>query len=235
VEVGDGHLVVLVVVGEEELVERLRHVVDAAGVGREEDLLLDVLAVRAFDLHAEVALGDLQSGSGAVAVHAHRPEVHDVGVQAGLDDRGEKVVRRVDVVVDRVALVPRALHGVRRGTLLREVDDRVGPPVADEVEKLVVVLCDVQTLEADLASGLLAPRGEPHAERSDRRQRRCLEFRVRVPPREVVDDQDLMASLRQMQRRRPAAEAVPTQDQYPHTNLSLRRNEKYASAQGVRW
>ncbi len=169
--------------------------VDAARVGREEDLLLDVLAVRALDLHAEVALGDLQSRRGAVAVDTHRPEVDDVRVHAGLDDRGQEVVRRVDVVVDRVALVPRALHRVGGRALLREVDDGVGPPVADEVEELVVVLGDVQALEADLAPSLLAPGAQPHAERSDRRQRGRLELRVGIPPREVVDDQDLMAPL----------------------------------------
>ncbi len=104
-------------------------------------------------------------------------------------------MRRVDVVVDRVALVPRALHRVGGRALLREVDDGVGPPVADEVEELVVVLGDVQALEADLAPGLLAPGAQPHAERSDRRQRGRLELRVGIPPREVVDDQDLMAPL----------------------------------------
>ena len=85
-EVRHPDLVVLVVVGEEQLILRLRHVVDAARVGREEDLLLDVTAVVALDLDAEVTLRDPHARC-SVAVHPHRPEMHNVDVELGLDDR----------------------------------------------------------------------------------------------------------------------------------------------------
>ena len=172
-------LVVLVVVGEEKLVQRLRHVVDAARIGREEDLLLDVLPVRTLDLHAEVSLGNLHVPEQRRTRRRPSSRGGRRGVDSRFDDRGQEVVRRVDVVVDRVALVPRALHRVRRRALLGEVDDGVGTPVADEVEELVVVLGDVQPFEADLASGELAPRIQPRAERGDRGQRGCLELRCR--------------------------------------------------------
>ena len=51
-------LVVLVVVEEEQLVERLRHVIDAAGACRVEDFLLEAAAVGLGHFHLEVALRD---------------------------------------------------------------------------------------------------------------------------------------------------------------------------------
>ena len=204
--------VVLVVEREQQLVLGLGHVVDAARIDRVEDLLLDLDALVGVEADPQVALGDLHAG-GAVAVDAHRPEMDDVGVELGLDERGEQVVRRVDVVVDRVALVPRALHRVRRGALLGEVDDRVGLPVEQQVEQLAVVLGDVEAVERDLAAGQLAPRRQARADRPDRRQRLGLELDVGVAPREVVHDRDLVAAGRQVQGRGPAAEAVSTENQ----------------------
>jgi hypothetical protein len=210
--------VVLVVEREQELVLGLRHVVDAAGVRGVQDLLLDVGAVLGLDLHPQVTLGDLDPG-GAVAVDAHRPEVDDVCVELRVDDRRQHVVRGVHVVVDRVALVPRALHRVRRGALLREVHDRLGLERAQEVEQLAVVVRDVEPLESDLASCQLAPRVETRAEGGNRRERLRLELDVSVAAGEVVDDEHVVSALGQMEGRRPPAETVAAQYQYSQRNL----------------
>ena len=72
VQVGDADLVVFVVVEEEQLVQRLGHVVDAAWAGRVQDLLLEAAAVGLGHFHLEVTLGDGGAAVGAVAVHPHR-------------------------------------------------------------------------------------------------------------------------------------------------------------------
>ncbi len=41
----------------------------------------------------------------AVAINTHRAEVDEVDVQTGLDDAAEDVVRRAEVVLDRVPVV----------------------------------------------------------------------------------------------------------------------------------
>ena len=120
--------------------------------------------------------------------------MHDVRVDPGLDDRGEQVVGRVDVVVDGVTLVPRALHRVRRGPLLGEVDDGVRLVLQEQVEQLAVVLGDVEAMERDVVSGQLAPSGQTGTERRDRRQRLRLELDVGVAPGEVVHDRDIVAT-----------------------------------------
>ncbi len=212
VQIGDPGTVVLVVVREQQLILGLGHVVDRARVGRVQDFLANLAAVVGVDLDLEVALRDLDPG-GAVAVDAHRPQVHDVRVELGLDQRGQQVVGRVDVVEDRVALVPRALHRVRRGALLGEVDDRIGLVVGQQVQQHPVVLGDVEPMERDLTAGQLAPGRQARPDRRDRRQRLGLELDVGVAPRQVVDDLDVVARGRQMQRRRPSTEAVSTEDQ----------------------
>ena len=105
VQVGDAQRVVLRVVGEQVLVEHLGHVVDRAGAGGIEDLAVH-LAGLAVHGDVEISLGDLHAG-GAVAVDAHRAQVHQVDVQARFDDGAQHIVGGVDVVVHRVALVAR--------------------------------------------------------------------------------------------------------------------------------
>jgi hypothetical protein len=212
VEVRDADLVVLVVEREQELVERLRGVVDAAGAGGEEDLLLHLAAVVGLHAHGQIALGDLDP-RGAVAVHAHGAEVDDVRVQLRLDERGQQVVRRVDVVVDRVALVARGLHGVRRGALLGEVHHRVGLEVLEHLQERVVVLRDVELVERDVAPGDLSPGVQADRHGLDRRERLGAELHVGGAPREVVDDRHFMAARRQVEGRRPSAEPVTAQNQ----------------------
>ena len=138
-------------------------------------------------------------------------------VEPALDDRHQHVVGGVDVVVDRVALVQRRLHRIGRGALLGEVDDGVGPPVAEQRQQPVVVLRDVDPVERrSSVPDTSRHAGEPLAHRPDRGQARDLELVVDVAPRQIVDDRDLVAARRQMQRRRPAAEPVAAQDDHPH-------------------
>ena len=126
VQIGDAHAVVLRVELEEERVEALGRVVDRAGVGGVEDAR--VAAAGQHDVN--VTLGDLAARR-AVPVHAHGAEMDDVRAAVGLDDGRQEVVRAADVVVHRVPLLLRALLRVRRGALLGEVDDGVGPLVLD--------------------------------------------------------------------------------------------------------
>ena len=71
--------VVLVVVGEQELILGLGHVVDAARVRRVEDLLLYKLALIGLDLDrrmpSRICIGQ------AVSVDAHGPQMHHVDVE----------------------------------------------------------------------------------------------------------------------------------------------------------
>ena len=138
-----------------------------------------------------------------------------MGVEARLDDRGEQVVRGVEVVADRVALVPRRLHRVRRRALLGEVHDGVGLATrCSRAQQPVVVLGDVEAVEADLAAGQLPPGGEPGPQRARSASATRPPARRRRCGGEVVDDGDVVARGRQVQRRRPAAEAVAAEDQY---------------------
>ncbi|MPM27837.1 hypothetical protein SDC9_74351 [bioreactor metagenome] len=216
VQVGDPEPVVLHVVGEEQLVEGLGHVVDRARIRRVEDLLLDRLAaVLARDLDVQVALGDLHPG-GAVAVHTHRAEVDDVDVQPGLHHRGEQVVGGVHVVVDRVALVPGVLHGVRGGTLLGEVHHRVGPLELEQGQQAVVVLGQVDVAEPDLLARHLTPGRQSVLDRGDRGERLGPQLLVDRAAGQVVDDDDLIAPVGQVQCGRPATETVAAEDQNFH-------------------
>ena len=138
-------------------------------------------------------------------------------VEPALDDRRQHVVGGVEVVADRVALVAAALHRVRRGALLGEVHERVGLPVLEQVEQALVVDRHVDVVERDVLAGHLLPGPQPLAHRPDRRQRRDLELDVDLATGQVVDDRHLVPLRGQVQRRGPAAEAVPAKNEYPHS------------------
>src|ERR687890_324159 len=198
VQIGDACQVVLVVVGEQELILGLGHVVDAARVRRVEDLLLYDLAPIGLDLDRQVPLGDLHPGR-AVTVDAHGPQMHHVGVEPALGDRREQVVGRVEVVVHGVALVIARLHRVGCGPLLGDVD----------VVEVYLVACQLLPDAETLAHG--ANRGEGLAFQLD----------VYLAPGEVVDNCHLISLRREVQRGGPAAEAVAAQYEYLHYTRSL--------------
>ena len=66
-----------------------------------------------------------------------------MGIEPRIDDCSAQVVGGAGVVLDRVALVPRRLHGIRRCALFREVHDRVRTEPLQQIEKQLVVLGNV--------------------------------------------------------------------------------------------
>jgi hypothetical protein len=192
---------------EEQSIEALGRMVDRAGVGGVEDLGLAV----PWEGHVDVPFGDLPT-RGAVPVDAHRPQVHQVDVQTGLDDAAQHIMSRSEVVVDGVALGCRGLHRVWRGTLLGEVHHRVRLLVLEHLDEAFVLLREV---EVDEAHGLLARNGIPGVDArlggGDRREGAAAEVDVDLPPRQVVDDHHLVTFVREVKCGRPAAEAVATQ------------------------
>src|SRR5262249_7780621 len=62
----------------------------------------------------------------------------------------------------------------------------------------------------------LLPDVDPLAHRADRRQRLNLELNVDLPAAQVVDDGDLVTTIRQVQRRRPATEPITAENHNAH-------------------
>ena len=125
-------------------------------------------------------------------------------------------MRGADVVVDRVPLGLRGAHRVRRGPLLGEVHDRVRLLLQQDVRQPVVLGGDVEVHEPDLAAGDFLPGPQPLPDGLDRGQRLHLELDVDLPAAQVVEDRDIMTVVRQVQRRRPAAEPVSAKYQNAH-------------------
>ena len=217
VQVGDPHPVVLGVEREHQLVERLGHVVDRPGVGRVQDLPLQLTVGRGH-LHGQVALGNGRAAGPAVPVDAHGAQVRQRGVDPGLDQRGQQVVRGPDVVVHRVALGRGGPHRVRRRPLLGEVHDRVRPQVRQHRDQPVVLRGQVQADEADLLAGDLFPDPDPLADRPDRRQRLDLQVDVDLATAQIVDDGHIVAAVRQVKRGRPATETIAAKNQNAHSD-----------------
>ena len=65
-QVGDSDLIVFVVVEEQQLIQRLGHVIDAAWAGGVEDLLLKTAAIGLRHFHLQVALRNGGAAVGAV-------------------------------------------------------------------------------------------------------------------------------------------------------------------------
>jgi len=180
VKVGDAHAIVLVVIGEEQLVLRLGQVIDTAGVRRVEDVMLGDIPLVVPDLNLEVTFGNLHTGR-TVAIDAHRAEVHHVDVQAGIYDGAQDIVRRIEVVVHGVALLSLRLHGIRRCALLSEMNDRVRLEVIEKMKQPVILLRNVEILELDHLVGQFLPHLDAGSHWSNRRQRIGLQFIVDVP------------------------------------------------------
>ncbi len=70
-----------------------------------------------------------------------------MGIEFEFDQCVQEIVGRVDVVVDRVVLVPVALHRIGGGPLLSEVDDRIGPMLRQPVLQEFVVAGEIIRLK----------------------------------------------------------------------------------------
>ncbi len=210
VEIGDPQVIVLVVEVEHQGVERLGHVIDAAGVGRVEELDLFGVGARA-NRRIEVSLGNGETGR-AVAVHAHGAEMHDVGVELEIGDCDQEVVGDRGVVVDGVPLVPVGLHRVRSSPLLGEVHDGVGAFAGQELTEPVVVGRQIDVAETDLPAGLALPGREAIGHGGDGSERVDLELDVGLPSGQVVDDAHVVTERGEVERRRPPTEPVSAEN-----------------------
>src|SRR4029079_3304082 len=65
-------------------------------------------------------------------------------------------------------------------------------------------------------AGDLFPGGDPGREVGDRRERAGAQLLVDASPREIVDDVDVMAAGRKVERRGPTTEPVAAEDEYAH-------------------
>ena len=137
-------------------------------------------------------------------------------VLAGLHDRAQHVVGRVDIVIDGVALVLGGLHRIGGRSLLGVVDDGVRVLGFQQLEQAVVVLRDVQFDDINVSSRELTPDRAPLNHGADRRQGLDAQFLVDPTSGEVVDDNDVVAASRKVKGCRPAAEAVATQNKNLH-------------------
>src|SRR5690242_12177828 len=107
-------------------------------------------------------------------------------------------------------------HRVRRGPLLGEMNDRLRPDFLQHRDQPVVLRRQIQVHEPDGVPGHLLPYADPLAHRADRRQRLNLELDVDLPAAQVVDDGDLVTTIRQVQRRRPATEPITAENHNAH-------------------
>jgi hypothetical protein len=69
-----------------------------------------------------------------------------------------KVVGSGNVVVNGVTLSFGVLHRVRGSALLSEVNNRIGFLILDELNKEIILLCNINILELDFLSRNLLPR-----------------------------------------------------------------------------
>lgn len=196
--------------------------IDATGIRRIEDLGIDQLAFVGLDLDGQIALGDLHP-SGAVAVDTHGAEVHHMDILAALDDGGEQVVGGVEVVIDRITLVPTAFHRVGRGALFSEMHHRLGLPVVQQIKQALIVACDIDAVEGYGLAADVAPGVQALAEWPDWREGLAFELDVDFATGEVIDDGDIVAEVGEVKGGGPATEAVAAEDHDAHVVLRLLR------------
>lgn len=137
------------------------------------------------DLNPKITLGNRDSIR-AVSVYPHGPQVNKVDVSATFYDSTKKVVRGVYVVVDGVALVPGGLHGVRGGTLLREVDQGIRSKIVKQFHDPIVVVCYIEALKVDGFTKDFLPNLEAFGDRRYRGQRRYLKLDIDFAPNEAL-------------------------------------------------
>ncbi len=145
-EVGDPQPVVAGVELKQQLVQRLAEVVHAAGLCGVEDGPRGGLPLGIAHRHIEIAFRDFEAIAG-IAIHAHGPEMDQMGIQVEFDQRHQEVVGGVDVVVDGVAFGGAVAHGIGRGALLGEVDHCIRVHLRQQAAQPIVVLGDVDVAE----------------------------------------------------------------------------------------
>ena len=144
----------------------------------------------------------------------------DVGV--GLLDRVEDVQGADHVVVLGVHGVLAVDHRIRRGALFREMNDRVGTESVDHVEGRVRVR-QIGDERVDQPARVLVPGPDARVQRRNGNEALDTHLVVVLPPYEVVTDRDIVATIGQMQRRRPPEVPVAAQNQDPHSGSSTSR------------
>ena len=163
-------------------------------------------------LDVEPAFLDVDVGR---AVFAHRAELHQMDGRVDLGDRVEQIEGADHVVVLGIGGVPAVDHRIRRGPLLGEVDDRLRREFANRtgqesgVQEIAFVTSD--PLARDLFPGF-----DPDPQVFDRDQAFDTEFDVVPTAGEVVEDGHFMASVGQVQRRRPAEVSVAAENEHSH-------------------
>src|SRR5690606_40418436 len=94
VQVGDAQAVILGIVLEQQLIQALGHMVDGARIGRVKDFLRDRVAGKCFYANSEVTLRNGRT-NGGVAINAHGAEMHQMRIEAHLDQGVQQIVHSV--------------------------------------------------------------------------------------------------------------------------------------------
>ncbi len=158
------------------------------------------------------ALFDVDVGG---AVLPHGAELHEVDGGIALGDGVEQVERPhhvVDLGVDGVGPVD---HGVGGAALLGEVHDGLGLEALEQGLAEAVV-GEVADEGLDGQPRHLVPAPHPVLEMGDGDEAVHPHLEVVLPPAEVVDHAHVVATTRQVQRRRPPQVPVAPQHEDPH-------------------
>ena len=186
-----------------------------------EDFLLKAAAVGLGHFHLEVALRDGGAAVGAIAVDAHRAEVHHVDVLTAFNNGRQQVVGAVDIVIDGVALGGAALHRIGGGPLFREVHHGIGRP--RQIQQPLVLMGDVHVDKPHrLAAGFL-PGFEALTDAHDRRQRINFKVNVDLATAEVVHDQNIVALITRF-----TALGQPQKPSPPRTRTFIKGQRRYS-------
>jgi len=149
--------------------------------------------------------------------------MHEVGVEAEFDQRVQKIVRGVDVVVDRVVLVAVALHRIGRGTLFGKMHDGVRAMVGEPVLQEFVVAGEIDQVEMDAPAGFGMPDTRAFLDRIHRRQRLYAQFRIDPSAGEIVEDMNVVTGIGQMKGRGPTDETVAAENRNLHARSPDRK------------
>ncbi len=95
-QIGYSQSIILGVELEEQLILRLRHVVDGTGVCGIKDLLLAHTSVH-IQMNPQVSLGDFAAHR-AVSINPHGTEMHKVSIQLRFNNCREHIIGRVEIV-----------------------------------------------------------------------------------------------------------------------------------------